>query len=480
MEYRDRVVFDFRPDFGGQSVDHGELDDFTYDSPTGGHAIPWKPTSGPKRTLGLPFLIDSYDQFRPWRAFFAAREGRRRGFWLPTWLTDFVVTQDVAAGSLEIRIKHVGLTDKVSFSAQFRHLALITWSKMEFYRIDDVAVDGAEEVITLDHVLESNLVAGMTVCCGLMFVRLADDEIEYEYLSGGAARVNLRFVELPKETEGAEHTGTKPIFLYIIQQGSAVFRFTNYPITQNIGGLDYVAAPIEHGEISEDIEFNSDPFDLTCATDDPAHPLRQMLDTSFVVLTTLSIYETDADAPALPSSPLFKGRIQGADFSTRGQIRGKVSTLLRIGEIDTPQALSERTCIHETYDGYCQLNPLLFTTTGNITAKSSNPAYIEAAEFGAKATAEGDPNWFALGLVTVGTEQRFCTKQVGNRLYLNVPFRLAVVGDPASALAGDDKRIDTCAVKFNNIDNHLGFAFMPNKNPQFEALVTPKPGGGKK
>ena len=479
MEYRDRPVFDTRPTFT-DSVAHGLLDDFSYDAPTGGAAIPWKPTSGPKRTLGLPFLIESYDQFRPWRAFFAGREGRRRGFWVPTWLTDFIVTQDVAAGSLTIRIKHVGLTDKVSFGAQFKHLALITWSKMELYRIDDIEVDGAEEVITLDHVLESNLVAGITVCCGLMYVRLADDEIEYEYISGGAAKVNLRFVELPKETEGTAHEGTKPMFLYIIQQGSAVFRYTNYPITRNIGGLDYEAQPLEHGEVSEDVELNSDPFDLTCATDDPAHPFRQLLDTSFVVLTTLLIYETDADAPVLPASPIFKGRIQGCDFGNRGAVTGKVSTLLRIGEIDAPQALSERTCIHETYDGHCGLNPLAFTTSGPITAKSSNPPWIEAVEFGAKATLEGDPNWFALGLVTVGTEQRFCTKQVGNRLYINVPFKFAIVGNTASALAGDDKRVDTCHDKFANIDNHLGFAFMPNKNPQFEALVTPKPGGGKK
>lgn len=479
MDYRDRPVFAERPNFS-DGVDHGALDDFTYDAPTGGAAIPWKPTSGPKRTLGLPFLIDGYDQFKIWRAWFAAREGRRRGFWIPTWLTDFIVTQDVAAGSLTMRIKGVGLTSKVSFGAQFRHLALITWSKMEFYRIDDIVVDGAEELITLDHVLESNLVAGVTVCCGVMYVRLANDEIEYEYRSGNVAAVNLRFVELPKEAEGAAVDGTKPIFLYIIQQGSAVFRYTNYPISRTIGALTYEAQPLEHGDISEDVEFNSDPFDLTCATDNPAHPFRQLLDSSFVVLTTLSIYEVDADATSLPASPIFKGRIQGCDFGQRGAITGKVSTLLRIGEIDTPQALSERTCIHETYDGYCTLNPLAFTTTGPITAKSSNPPWIEAVEFGAKATLQADPNWFTLGLVTVGTEQRFCTKQVGNRLYINVPFKSAIVGNSASALAGDDKRIDTCNAKFNNILHHLGFAFMPNKNPQFEALITPKPSGGKK
>jgi hypothetical protein len=208
--------------------------------------------------------------------------------------------------------------------------------------------------------------------------------------------------------------------------------------------------------------------------------LRQLLDSSFVVPTTIDIYEADADATSLPPTPIYKGRIAGAEFQTKGEIIGKVTSLLKIGEIDAPQALSERTCVHETYDGFCTLSALAFTTTGNIDAKSTNPPWIEANEFGDKATLEADPNWFTLGLVTVGSEQRFCTKQVGNRLYLNVPFKFANVGDPASALAGDDKRIETCNAKFSNVINHLGFKYMPNKNVQFEALTTPKPSGGKK
>lgn len=484
MEYRDRPVWDWEPNFSGE-LGHGVLDDFSYDASTGGHAIPWKVTSGPRRTLALAFLIDDYDHMKRWRSWWAAREGRRRGFWVPTWLTDFIVVQNYAAGAITIRVRWTGLGEKITFGDQFRHIALMTRAgKMELYRIDTFVVDGLEEELSLDHVLESDLVARETVCCGLLFSRLAEDEVEYEYLSGNVARVDLNFVECPPETEGTAVDGSKPAFLYIIQQGSTVWRFTNFPIDLVVSGQTYLAAAMEHGQIGEDIEFTNDNFALTAATDDPEHPFRNFLDANFVGLTALSIYEIDVANLVLPGAPIFKGRIEGGNFREKGTIEIKVSTLLRISEMEAPQAISERTCIHQTYDGFCGVNPAAYTTTGTIDAKSSNPPYVEASEFGAKATAEGDPDWFSLGLVTVGSEQRFCVKQDGDRLYLNAPFQAALVGASISALAGDDKRVDTCHDKFNNVmagaKGFLGFPWMPNKNPQFEALQTPKPKGGKK
>jgi hypothetical protein len=120
-----------------------------------------------------------------------------------------------------------------------------------------------------------------------------------------------------------------------------------------------------------------------------------------------------------------------------------------------------------------------FTTTGTITALTDD--YVEAAEFAAKETAESDPVWFALGVVRVGNETRLATGTNGaGRLYLNFPFRSAIVGDTITAEAGCSKRIGVCTGKFNNLVNFLGFPYVPNTNPQFEALSQPKAGGGKK
>lgn len=489
MDYRDRPVFDFRPDFKGESVDHGQLDDHSYDSPSGGAAIPWKVTTGPKRTLALPFIIYDYEDLKVFRAFIAAREGRRTGFWLPTWLTDYVPVADAAQDALTITVKNVGIGTKLAFGTQFRHVAIITPTKMELYRIDGSAVDGdGNEELTLDAALVTPMVANQSVICGVLFARLADDEVEYEYLAGNVARVSLKFVELPKETEGTMHEGTKPCFLYVVTQGSVVWRATNFPISINVDSVDYGAQPIEHGDITEDIEFSSDPFMLDMATDDATNPIRNFLDPAFIQLTSLEIYEVADAANPVPgdvAAPIYKGRIERAALNEKGGMTVECSTLLRISETEVPQALSERTCIHRTFDGNCGLNPAAFTTEGILTGLSSGAApYIEADEFGDKATLEADPNWFALGVVTIGAEQRMCTGQDGNRLYLNAPFRSAVIGNSAFAQAGDDYRIETCHNKFNNVTGNnkgfLGFPWMPNKNPQFEALEAPKPAGGKK
>lgn len=477
MNYRSKLVFDFRPNFSGE-VAHGVLDDHSYDAPNGGVAVPWKITSGPKRTLALPFLLDDFADMKAMRGFFSGRDGRRRGFWIPTWLTDYVPVQDEAAGSLTITVKNIGLGTKLAFGVQFRHVALITWGKMEFYRIDGQAIDGnGNEELTLDRVLDTALDASATVCCGAIFARLADDEVSYAYLAGNVAKIDLKFVELPKETEGTEVLGTKPAFLYIISQGSNVWRFTNFPTPIIIDGVTYNASAIEHDDITEDIEFAGDTFSLNVATDDDAHPIRNFLDQSFIQESTLDIYKVDVEAlPAALPATTYKGRIESAGFGDKGSIVVNCSTLLRMTEIEVPQAMTERTCVHRTYDGFCALNAALFTTTDNITTFNSlNPPYIEAAAF---ATQPDD--YFSLGLVTIAGQQRFCTKHTGTRLYLNAPFRNIAIGNSASALAGDDRRIDTCLAKFNNVANFLGFPYMPNKNPQFEQLTAPKPAGGKK
>jgi hypothetical protein len=55
-----------------------------------------------------------------------------------------------------------------------------------------------------------------------------------------------------------------------------------------------------------------------------------------------------------------------------------------------------------------------------------------------------------------------------------------LVAASISAIAGDDKRAGTCLGKFNQLVNHLGFQYIPARNPQFQSLATPKPSGGKK
>ena len=120
-------------------------------------------------------------------------------------------------------------------------------------------------------------------------------------------------------------------------------------------------------------------------------------------------------------------------------------------------------------------------TTGTLTlvVGGANP-HVEGAAIGTKQTTESDTDWFSLGRIKVGTEQRLVVGSISGRLYINAPFVDASATDAFDAYPGDDKRIDTCANKFANVDRFRGLAYLPNSEPQFDALKVPKKEAGKK
>lgn len=474
-------VFEFRPNFVTEP-DCGQLDDHTFASVGVGAFTPWKPTERVKRQARYEFLLGSRTEIKQFRNWFLDRGQRLEGFWLPLYVNDYGLLEDASAGDTTLTIKRIGLREKMAYGEQFSRLALVTRDRIEVYVIDSVTVSGDTEIVTLESALSSDVDAAHTICCGLMLARLADDEYSLEYVTDTLARVQMNFVELPMEVEVAGTT-SKPVYLYQITRGSAVWKATSWPLTLSVSGSDWQAMDINHGEISQDMEFKLDPIDLTIGTDDETNPFRDLLDPNLSEQTTVEIFETDYDSLAVdPDAPLYSGRLGECRFVDRGRIQGQIGSAFRIGEMEAPKVPLQRTCKHALFDPYCGLDADDFQVNGTITGLSSGAApYIEADEFADTATSEGDVNWFALGRVTVSNETRFCVGQSGDRLYLNAPFSSAVeVGQQVNAWPGCDKRAGTCDAKFGNIANHLGFGLIPNRNPQFKALETPKPSGGKK
>lgn len=488
--YKNQAVLDIPPDF--KTLDLGQLDDFAFDPLGLGKAVPWKPTALPKRNVRYPFLFADREASKIFRVFIEQHRGRLTGFWLPLYCNDYPLLEDVAEGQTELVIEKIGLAEKWEFGTQFRHIALLTRAgKLECYGLTGVTVDGGTEILTLDEPLISALVAAETVCCGLMFARCAEDEIEYSYLNDITCRAEVNFIELPTETltpdfgdgpAGAVHEGSIPFYLYRISRGGFAWYFTNWPLdVETTDGRIWIAADIGHGEVESGLDLIAESLSLTLATRDSENPLRALLDRDVVNVTDIQIFESDLDSLEYDSdAPVYTGRVEEARFEEQGVISLTIGSILRIAEQEAPRIQLQRPCNHRVFDALCGLNEADFTTSGPLTAVSREPAYVEAAEFGAKATLESDPNWFALGKVTIGTQTRLCTGQDGDRLYLNAPFKDVSAGDVVNASAGCDKRIGTCQTKFDNVERHLGFGYIPNKNPQFEALSTPKPSGGKK
>jgi uncharacterized phage protein (TIGR02218 family) len=274
-----------------------------------------------------------------------------------------------------------------------------------------------------------------------------------------------------------------PIFLIEVARGQTVWRFTNYGVERVIDGELWTPENVEIGSVKTGFDFLAESVDLTFGTDRVDHPMRYYVGNPRAMeQTSISIFKVDAaDVSIDRSNPYYVGVVGNNQPQAGGTITIRCSSLFRINEAPVPRPKMQRLCNHRFGDVNCTIDLATVTVAGAVTAlQAADPPYVEAAIFGATATDKNDPNWLALGRVIIGSEQRMCVGQAGNRLYLDAPFNFASAGQQVSASAGCDKRIHTCLNKFNNLNNFLGFPYMPNQTSVEAALTLTAKVGGKK
>ena len=486
VSFRELEVFDVRPHYAGVAA--GQMDELAIEAGGYGLHTPWRPSSAIRRMLKLPLLLHGLEAVGELRRFWDRHRARQIPFWVPAWVNDLELVEDAAASATEITVAGHGFEHKYALGAQFKFIALLTRAgKLECYGVLAVVEDGDNDVLTLSRGLDTALVATDTLCCPLLLARPTVDALEYDYLSGNVVRGEMSFVECPREYPGpaesssaadSAHLGTRPVFLYRLTGGENVLTLADYGVDLAAAALTWQAADISGEDLTSTLDMLGDTLTVVLKTDDPAHPLLDYLDRLQARNYTLELFLADLDdLGALDlDAPEHIGRLEKISFD-QNRITLEVSSLFRFAEMRIPKIQLQRLANRSVYE---VVDPADFTTTGTISELGEDPPYVDAAAFGDKASLEGDPNWFALGKVTAGSEVRLCTGQSGARLYLNYPFRRALVLDAISAVAGDDKRAATWDNKFNALDDFLGFPYIPARNPQFKALETPKQSGGKK
>lgn len=481
--YTSIEVLDFRANF--QRIVNGELSDFSYQAEGFGPGTPWKITSRLKRRIQMPMLLDGRSEMWEMRKFFDRTRGQQRSFWVPAYFAEYDLIGTYAAGSTTLDIKGINLASKWNIGQQFRHLCVLSFTKMEFYGMTSV-LGSSTETILLSRPLDTAL-DNRTIICPALLMRLATDSLDYNYLSDECAVATLDLIEVPAETPNEDgtvvvNTGTRPIFLYEFTINGVVTRYCNYGVNVSANAVTWTAENISDDGVEAALEVIGSPITIRIRTGNNSHLAIKWIDRLNMQNADVKIYESDADSLSFDAAaPVYSGRIEKVNYETEGLVLLECSSIFRFAEKRVPAIQIQRTCNHRTYDANCGLVEATFTTTGTISAISASPAYVEATAFGTKVTATGDANWFALGKVTVGTEVRLCTGTNGaNRLYLNFPFKNAIVGNTVAATAGDNKRVGTCNSKFNNLPNFLGWPYVPSRNPQFKALETPKTTSGKK
>lgn len=148
------------------------------------------------------------------------------------------------------------------------------------------------------------------------------------------------------------------------------------------------------------------------------------------------------------------------------EVRGLTSLLQQsIGDVYTP------TCRAKLGDTRCKVNLSGTTATGSVTTVEGAHAFIDST----RTEAAGYYNY---GIVTftsganagLSMEIRdFSNKRFS--LFLPMPHAITV-GDAYQAVAGCDKRIDTCVTRFNNAVNFRGEPHVPGTDKLMQTATT--------
>lgn len=130
-----------------------------------------------------------------------------------------------------------------------------------------------------------------------------------------------------------------------------------------------------------------------------------------------------------------------------------------------PSLAYQSPCNWNLYGPGCGVAKASFKISGTVLAVTGRT--IQAAIFATK-----PDGWLSNGWVELANgERRFVVAHVGDVVTVASPFATIAAGAAIDGFAGCDRTEATCAAKFNNLVNHLGFPRIPTRNPYGSKLV---------
>ena len=261
----------------------------------------------------------------------------------------------------------------------------------------------------------------------------------------------------------------QPQELYKFSQTGADWLYTSGNSAYTHNNLVYNPETISRGEIDQKNDATASSVDITVPRTNPiAAKFIAYNPSSAVWVTIYRLHTTDFQVtydwfggrhewpPEVKT--IFIGRVVSVTFNGSTAVM-KCSPLQGILSRNIPKILYQSVCNRVVYSSRCGVDQGKFTVSGIITAISGNT--ISSPAFANK-----PDGWFNHGVVIKGADVcRMIIKHVGQQLTLLGPIDSLAIGDYVQATAGCDRLETTCANKFNNRNNFLGWTNMPNKNP---------------
>ena len=245
--------------------------------------------------------------------------------------------------------------------------------------------------------------------------------------------------------------------LYAFTTNAGTYRYTSAAEDVIAGGQTYTAAAIGRGAVAAMDELSRCTLDIT-TTRSLIYVTDAMGNYDY---GTVAIQAWDGDSETW--STIWRGRCTGIVLSG-GEATISTESILtcasRLGLFGKWQIL----CRHALYGTACGVDPEDFDYAGTVSVVSGRTVTVP----GLDGEADG---YYTGGYAHLGDGYALVTSHAGNVItLLNIIPGLAA-GATAYVYAGCDRKHETCAAKFSNLDNFGGFPWMPQ--PASKGSINP-------
>lgn len=145
------------------------------------------------------WTLDSREKIQLFKQFLYERRGRLAACWLPSFLKDLQLKNNIISGSKLFQIEHCGYVDLYQMKKNRRDIRIELDDGQVFYRriVACEALDSAVEQLTLDVPIQSNISIDQVERISFMtFSRLASDHLELSWSSSDIVQVAANWMSI--------------------------------------------------------------------------------------------------------------------------------------------------------------------------------------------------------------------------------------------------------------------------------------------
>lgn len=248
--------------------------------------------------------------------------------------------------------------------------------------------------------------------------------------------------------------GGQPFELYEFANSAGTIYYTSRAEVWHDGGIIYWPLAITRSSLRQGESVPKDAVTLTVARgSDLAQALMAL---AVGEVTTVTIKRTHAGLDPGEAVTVWKGRITGQAPEEEKYVVAAESIYTSIRR----QGLSmkfELTCVWPLYGTGCGVNRQLYRTDVSVAVVDGVSVQLSGS--------------FSAGYLTGGILEhegagRFIKAQSGvDTVTIARTLPDLATGDTVSVYPGCDHTVDTCRNKFGNLNNYLGFPWIPKQNP---------------